>query len=310
MSHPFEVGKTYRNRNGEYVVQAIEGEWMKLKYVSGGTIESRISLQARIWENIQFEEQMAREEERQRLAKEARLEARRRSAKAKRAAARPKFAGFEEADFEEKKRGIAWKTRKDLGKVLEYELKERTQADYGSWIVPRKPAVDVARKDRWDTDVRETNAAFFVSAGVEGLDFGFHVGKPAGKVKAKWPWQGFMALLSEDSKERRSIRAAMKQHEMSLNVYVEETGYMQVAQVTVEDRGFLWRQETADQESTKKMNWPKLAEYLKEVAPKRRCDIFISKRLPPDEAVKAGGGIAAQIVMLFEALLPAYDSIE
>ena len=80
MSHPFEVGKEYRNRNGQYVVQAIEGDWMKIKYVNGGTIESRISLQARIWENIQFEEQMAREEERQRLAKEAQLEARRRSA--------------------------------------------------------------------------------------------------------------------------------------------------------------------------------------------------------------------------------------
>ncbi len=79
MSHPFEVGKPYRNRNGEYVVQAIEGEWMKIKYESGGTIQSRISLQARIWENIQFEEQMAREEERQRLAKEEQLEARRRA---------------------------------------------------------------------------------------------------------------------------------------------------------------------------------------------------------------------------------------
>ena len=307
MSHPFEVGKEYRNRNGQYVVQAIEGEWMKIKYVSGGTIESRISLQARIWENIQFEEQMAREEERQRLAKEAQLEARRRSARAKKAKAKPKFAGFKKADFAEKKRGIAWGTRKELGKVLEWEMKERTKADYGSWIVPRKPAVDVARKDRWDADVRETNATFFVSATVEGLAYGFHVGKPAGKVKAKWPWKDFMALVSEDSKTRRALRAAMKQHEMSLDVWVEETSYGQVAQVTIEDRGFLWQQVTADQETTKKMSWPALAEYLKEVAPERRCDVFVKKLLPPGEAVQARAGISDQIMTLFEALLVAYE---
>jgi hypothetical protein len=224
MSHPFEVGKEYRNRNGQYVVQAIEGEWMKLKYVNGGTIESRISLQARIWENIQFEEQLAREEERQRLAKEAQTEARRRSALAKKAKAKPKFAGFKKAHFEEKKRGLAWKSRKDLGKVLEWEMKERAKVEYGSWIVPRKPALEVARKDRWDADVRESNAAFFVSASPEGLAYGFHVGKPSGKVKAKWPWNDFMALVSEDSRTRRAIRATMKEHEMSLDVWVEDTG--------------------------------------------------------------------------------------
>jgi hypothetical protein len=280
---------------------------MKLKYVSGGTIESRIGLQARIWENIQFEEQLAREEERQRLAKEAQLEARRRSAQAKKAKAKPKFAGFKKADFEEKKRGIAWKTRKELGKVLEWEMKEHTKADYGSWIVPRKSAVDVARKDRWGADARENNAAFFVSASPSGLAYGFRVGKLAGKIKAKSPWKDFMALVGEDSKARRALRAAMKQHEMSLDVWVEEISYGQVAQVTVTDRGFLWQQVTADQEATKKMTWPKLAEYLETVAPDRRCDIFLTKRLTPGEASTARGTISAKIMAVFEDLLVAYE---
>jgi hypothetical protein len=307
MSHPFEVGKPYRNRNGEYEVLDIEGEWMKIKYESGGTIQTRVVVQARIWENIQFEEQMAREEERQRLAKEEQLEARRRLAIAKKAKDKPKFAGFKKADFAEKKRGIAWGTRRELGKVLEYEMKERTKNDYGSWIVPRKPAVDVARKDRWDADARETNAAFYVSATVEGLAYGFHVGKPAGKVKANWPWKDFMAMVGEDNKARRALRAMMKQHELSLDVWVEETSYTQVAKVTIEDRGFLWQHETADQETTRKMNWPKLADYLETVAPDRRCDVFVSKRLSPGEAVKAGAGISAQILTLLEALQVAYD---
>ena len=67
MTHPFEEGKTYRNRRGEYVVQAIDGDRMVIKYVDGGTLETSARIQARIWENIHFEEQMVREQEKERL---------------------------------------------------------------------------------------------------------------------------------------------------------------------------------------------------------------------------------------------------
>ena len=84
MSHPFKVGKMYRNRIGEYEVKAIEGDQITIKYVGGSTVTTSVSILARIWENVQFEDQMARDEERRQLAKEARQAARRRSARAKR----------------------------------------------------------------------------------------------------------------------------------------------------------------------------------------------------------------------------------
>ena len=105
MSHPFEVGKPYRNRVGEYVVQEIAGDQMVIRYVDGRTLTTSVTIQARIWENIQFEKQLARAEERRQQAQEARQAARRRTARRK---ARPTFGGFEEADFETKTRGIAW----------------------------------------------------------------------------------------------------------------------------------------------------------------------------------------------------------
>ena len=49
MSHPFEVGRTYRNRNGEYVVEAIDGNKMRIKYANGGTLTTDVAIQARIW---------------------------------------------------------------------------------------------------------------------------------------------------------------------------------------------------------------------------------------------------------------------
>lgn len=52
-SHPFEVGKHYHNRDGEYRVLSIDDPNMTIRYLDGHIIESSIELQARIWENIQ-----------------------------------------------------------------------------------------------------------------------------------------------------------------------------------------------------------------------------------------------------------------
>lgn len=52
-SHPFEVGQSYRNRDGEYRVISITEPDMVIRYRNGREIESPIALQARIWENMQ-----------------------------------------------------------------------------------------------------------------------------------------------------------------------------------------------------------------------------------------------------------------
>jgi hypothetical protein len=309
MSHPFEVGKTYRNRNGEYIVQAIDGERMTIRYVSGGTLETSVGIQARIWENIHFEEQMVRAEEKRRLAREARMEARKRTARAKKAKARPKFDGFQESDFEPKKRGIAWSSRTEAGKALAYELGKRLTADFGSWIVPRKSQVQVARKDYYDRDTRATNAAFHVAVNEKGVTFGLRLGKPDGKEKEKWPWSAFVAALGGDQKLRKALREAMKTKELTLDVYAEEVSYGQVGQVVVQARGFQWQHETAEQEMTRKMNWDELADYLQTVAPQKRCDLYLRKRLAVEAALGLGKDATAEMVNVFEALAPVYDTV-
>ena len=51
--HPFQIGKQYRNRDGEYHVISINEPNMTIRYLDGRIIESSIMLQTRIWENIQ-----------------------------------------------------------------------------------------------------------------------------------------------------------------------------------------------------------------------------------------------------------------
>jgi hypothetical protein len=56
MSHSFTVGRTYRNRQGEYEVLAIHGDQMTIRYKDGVEKSANVTLQARIWENIQADE--------------------------------------------------------------------------------------------------------------------------------------------------------------------------------------------------------------------------------------------------------------
>jgi len=308
MSHPFEVGKTYRNRNGEYIVQALEGDQMTIRYVSGGTLQTSVAIQTRIWENIHFEYQMEQEEEKRRLAREARVEARKRTAAAKKALAEPKYGGFQESDFEAKKRGIAWSGREQAGKALAYQLRERTKGDFGSWIVPRQSQVHVARKEYYDRDARDTNAAFFMAVNEGGVKYGFRTGKPGGKENAKWPWSILITTLADDANVRKALRAAMKDQELTLDVYVEEVSYRRVGQILFQGRGFLWQHETAEQEMTRKMNWTQLVEYLQTVATKKRCDLFLCKHLTPEIALELGAGATDEMCAVLESLLPVYDA--
>jgi hypothetical protein len=302
--HPFEEGKTYRNRIGEYVVVAIDGDQMEVRYEDGGMLSTSVRIQSRIWENIQFEERIAREAERDRLARDERLAVRRRIREEK---AIPKFGGFQEADFEAKKRGIAWSTRKKLGQVLAYQLSQRTQVVFGQWIVPRVSAVQVARNDRFEKDRRERNSAFFVAASETGMSCGFYMSKPEGKAQVAWPWSRTLAALEEGDKLRRSVRAAMKEHSLSFSIYAQGASYGLVGQVTFQDRGFEWRGETADQEVVRTMTWKKLLAALQELSG-TRCELYLGKQVPAGEALEAGAEISSQILEVFEVLMPLYDT--
>lgn len=308
MSHPFEVGKTYRNRVGEYVVQAIDGDRMTIQYAGGSTLETSASIQARIWENIHFEEQMAREDERQRLAQEARLEARRRTTRARQAKKRPSFSGFQKEDLEPKQRGIAWATREQLGRVLAYRLNQQKKGNFGQMIVPRKSAVHVARQEAYSRDARDTNAALFVAVRDRRVSYGYHVGKPDGKESPDWPWTALMTALAHDQQLRDALRKAMADHDLRLDIHTMQVSYGRVARVSVDEEGFLWEQETADQIATQPMEWDGLVEYLQTVAPEQRCDLYIQKHLSESDALKAGASVSEEIGSVFEALLPVYDA--
>ena len=308
MSHPFEVGRTYRNRIGEYTVKEIVGDRMTIRYEDGRTLDTTVHIQARIWENIQFEHQMAMAEERKRLAVEERKVARRRAARARRERTKPKFAGFEESDFEPRNRGLSWRTRKELGRVLAYELTQQVDGDFDFSIVPRRSEVHVARKDKYDKENRETNAAFLVSAGEDGLTYGLTVGKPGGRSKAAWPWRALVDTLETTESLSQTLHEALKENDLQIDVWAMKKSYAQVAQITAEGKGFLHEYQDAEQETSQKLNGEQLVEYLKSVAPTKRCELHVRKRITPEEAVEAGAPVSEEVLAVVKALMPIYDA--
>ena len=308
MSNLFQVGKAYRNRAGEYVVQAIDGDQMTIRYQDGRTLVTSVPVQARIWENIQFERQIARDEERKQQALEARKAARERTAQVKKEQAQPTFAGFQEGDFELRARGVAWSSRRRLGLVLANELNQRTGGSFDHWIVPRRPKVHVARKEYYDLTATEANAVLFVTVNEKGVSYGYQVNKPAGQAQEDWPWFVLATALADSEQVCETLHSALQAHNLHLDIHAMEATYGRVARVTPQDEGFLWQHEDAEQEVSRQMSGQDLAGYLRDLAPGKRCSLYVRKGLSPQAAVQAGADLAKEIAAVLEALVPLYDA--
>lgn len=316
MGTPFEVGKSYRNRAGEYVVVAIDGDKMTIRYTNGAILETTVPLQARIWDNIQIENQQAREDERQRLAQEARLSARQNSARARQAKSAPKFDGFQESDFEAAERGIAWSTRKELGKVLVYELGRRTGRSLASWVVPRHAALHLARTDAYDPSARDSAAALYVAVDPLGADYGLCVTKPEGEAQAGGPWARLVDALHEDEPVRQGLQAAMEAHGLGIRVEMHPAEVapaagrqaVQVEWIKAQGDQLLRYDEKDGPEMGQALGWGHLAAHLRVLGADRPCSLYAGKQVSPGEALQAGSGVSAQIVAVLEALMPLYET--
>lgn len=64
----FQLNETYANRKGNYIVLAIDGDKMTVRYADGSRAELRMEIQERIWQNIQAEREAAAARARHRSA--------------------------------------------------------------------------------------------------------------------------------------------------------------------------------------------------------------------------------------------------
>lgn len=68
LGHPFQVGETYANRQGNYEVMEIAPPKITVRYEDGGLLVADIAVLARIWDNLHSPEELPEPSPRPRAA--------------------------------------------------------------------------------------------------------------------------------------------------------------------------------------------------------------------------------------------------
>ncbi|MCB0045310.1 MAG: hypothetical protein KDD92_07770 [Caldilineaceae bacterium] len=304
MKHPFEVGESYRNRDGEYEVIDITDDMMTLEYPSGRTIESSIALQQRIWQNLQIEKEIKKEKKS--VAKKQRAP----SLPSRKAA----FSGFEAADFGQVK-GSHWRSRTALGGVLGNHLRDQTHTPFHSWAVPRRIEMHVARPDQYDYRSSQPCVKLFVYA-YDELAFGFYIEAPEAEtpreeVEKYRHWKRFQDKITGDEAMQNMVLQAMEEHDLQLTDY-----YQSDAEGTnfggALGGAFQFRESDLRWRSRSSRQW----ESVEPAAMFARIgalpgdewvNLHLFAAVPQPEAIEQEAGIINPILDTLTALIPVYQ---
>lgn len=302
MDHPFEVGKMYRNRNGEYVVVAIKEPLMLIRYDDGTSLRTRIRVQKRIWENIQMEAADERERERRQAGRRAGGAGPRGSRATPRG---QKAAALVDSDFGTSVAGTSWRARSHLGGLLAQELSLATPYEFQSYAVPRQPWVRIVNPDRYSAEKKYQVAKFVFGLDAEEATFGFYIERNDGPMDEGWHWTSMIAALQADGALRGELQAAMTAHRLEWRMRAHGM-QAPVAVITAAGEALEWAQ--PGDESPEPLFWPAFVEWLGALDPDKWWNLWLVTSLPKAEALAAGLGVATAAVSVFRSLLPLYEA--
>ena len=168
MKYPFEEGKTYRNRKGEYEVVSLDGPRMVIRYTDGSMLRTRVDVQARIWQNIQMEARIEREK--QRAESRPRLKRRGRGRGLD-------FQGLEDHDFQKGVGGTSWRARTSFGGRLAQRMTDTTPYFFQSYAIYRRAVVRLAQPEHYSPKTKWQEAKYDFSLDAKQARFGFLIEK-------------------------------------------------------------------------------------------------------------------------------------
>jgi hypothetical protein len=302
MDHPFEVGKMYRNRRGEYSVVAIQEPLMLIRYSDGTTLRTRVDLLARIWANIQFEAAAEREEER--LA--ASREVRRRGGGARRAVIQGRKAeALREADFQAGVSGTTWRARTHLGGLLAQGLSLATPYEFQSYAVYRQAWAQVALPDHYDVKYKRRQAKFVFGLDAGQVTYGFYIERNDGPMDEGWHWPRMVRILEVDGALQAELQVAMRMQALEWRM-VAHARSEPLAVVTATVDALQWARSVDD--VPEPLSWAEFAAWLGALDPEIWWNLWLVTGLPKADALDAGLAIADSAVAVFRALLPLYEA--
>lgn len=297
MDHPFEVGGVYENRDGVYEVVRIEDGlgMMIIRYVdTGEEMESTIRIQARIWQNMRWEEQEAA---RQRADEEARHQQ----------GYGRDFTGLYDSDFRNNTEGTTWRSRAGLAGQVSRLLSAGSPYTFVSWAIYGWPVAFLTHLDDYAIAAFETGvskAKFTIELDEENVYYGLYVERNAGPMDRTWDWLRLLPVLRERPELQKVIEAAETEHGVRFlgRAYRGEDTFHFSDGLATGARS-LW-----DEDNPSALSVAERLRRLEDVPADEWVEIYLLGTMPKDAAVEAGVDMAHRMAGVMGALLPVYTT--
>lgn len=306
MGIPFIVGGTYRNRDGAYEVVELAPPTMLIRYRDGRELKTLIADQARIWENIQIEEDNpdATDDDIEDLPRRSRSGS---APRPVRRVAKPAFdfQGLAETDFKTTPTGTNWRRQNSLGGLLAGQLSAHSGRTFASQAVSRRCEVYVYEPHRFNPQEPRREAKFRFAVHESGVLHGFYIEKNDGPMDSTWDWTRFSAALARDPGLCTRIAAVLAEHDLcwQLETGVIGRGDWTLTQVNAAGGQAQWR---SGNEAPETISWVEFVERLHALPAGQWCDLMVCQSLPRARAIALRVGLANHAAKVWHALLPLY----
>ena len=287
----FEVGQQFENMKGQYEVIALDGEKMRIRWLdSGEEIDTTVTMQQRILAAMQ-------------RAQEERMKA----PKSKRAASLKEhgtlFTGLAETDFKDNVDGTCWRSRQQLGGAVT-RLLVTDRAVIESCSVYRRPEIQWGDIAHGKQEKAWLLGKFDCLADEHALTCGFLIERSDTQERPGDDWIRFMEWL-----DVRSNLAWLHKTMNDLQLDIWDRCSLFAGSISPVADGACWLMPTSNAVTREKHSLEALPEFLSLLPADKWVNLFIGTRIPKADALAHGKDVASDIAKVFNALMPAYESI-
>lgn len=298
MAHPFRIGSTYANRNGSYeVVSLDEGRnHMVIRYVdTGNTLSTPIDGQARIWENMDLEQQEAV----QRVAAE---EARSQKGYGQ------AFSGLSQGDFKTSIESTTWRSRQGLAGRVSKLLSDGTDYTFVSSAIYPWPIAFLTHHAGYQIaafDLGSRKAKFTIELDAHNAYYGFYIERNNGPMDDTWDWPRLIRTLRSNESLRDVIEYAEAEHAARfIGRMSKGEEHFHFSNGIAMGSKPLWNEANAAEQG----GVLKRLEQLDTIPEDHWGEIYIIGTMPKRDAIEYGVKVAEPMVRLMRALLPIYKA--
>lgn len=300
MDHPFKVGEWSTNRNGDYEVVYINeerGTMIIRYYESGEEYEVNIATQARIRQNMDWDD--AQRQQEKEAAKARSLQGYGQD-----------FAGLLPSDFKTNIEGTTWRSRRSLpGRVAKLLSAASTNPSYTffSWAIYRWPVAFLTHRENYQMAAYEMGVRkgkFTIELDEQNAHYGFFIERSKEPMDRTWDWLQFWKALQERPALQQLIAALERDH----GVRFLSRSYPGDDTFHFADGGEHGAQWLWDAQNPAVLSVAERLQLLAERPEGEWVEFYLIASMPKEEALQAGVHIAQTMADVMKAMLPIYTA--